>query len=855
MTVRRSCAARRRGHSGCVRHFSRLLPACSFLLLAAAAAQAPAKQPPEPFTAVGRVITWDGQPIAGAHVALASNDGPGTDEILRSGGPVTAADGTFTLPCPPDPEQGRTGRVLVIAKESFAACIAHVPECGPLVNVPRGEPFAVGDVVLGPGTRLFGRVRDAQGRPVAGARVTARDLLGEMFGEGGNGTAWCTARTNDAGIFDLPCALPSGSGLVVAADGYFVEQREPVAAGAPLDVELHESGWIAGRVLADGDQGLAGASVTVVYEASNAGTQSAVADAAGMFRVPVQHPGRWRAHASSEGAAGAPPRSGSSALGSGAAADVRIQAEAPEVAVVERKLTVRAVTKGTGAAVKALRVEVQWGRDNEPWVAFQLAQQARSKAPGENASVEVGGPPDGVEQGTVYVLADGHAPLLQRDVKWNVDAPSVTVELEPEASISGVVRDAATGKPVADAIVNVVSTSPGAAMMAAWAGRAEAPLRTAADGTFRVGQLAAGEWDVVVWAKGRGLVPPSTVAVKAAEARTGVTFDVPAGVKVTGKLVGAPIGTAWRVHLVPFGYAAFWAQTAQQDEWSPWSPGGSSRAVGADGRFAFDGVPAGHYQLALVLPAPPRTGATMTLPVESLRVRTEDWQRDVDIRGDRAHTIRGRITFPAATTPFENLLVYSLPEAQYQAFGQVGSSVEARALVGPDGSFDLPVLDGSQRLAVFDLALGTVIATTKRVVVRGADVVQDIAVPLSNVTFELKAAEAGAMACVDRIDVQCKLPDADDPYPVWRGGMHDHGSGRGLLLPRGATTLKLALPHGDVSLQLRNHAGRLGGNDDGSEQAPVGTVDVQVPAAAKSPVTIEVAPPPEVPDVIERRGG
>ena len=846
ITVPRGCAARRCGHSTRVRDFSRLWPACSFLLLAAAPAQAPVAKPAEPFTATGRVLTWDGNPIGGARVALAGKDGPTTDEIVRSEGVVSAVDGTFTITCPPDATNGRSGRSLVIAKKGFAACSAAVPEGGASTGQRAGEPFAVGDIVLGPGTRLFGRVRDAQGRPVAGAVVTARDLVGEIFGDGGPGIASCSARTNAAGIFDLPCALPSGSGLVVAADGWFLERREPVAAGAPLDIELQESGWIGGRVLAEGDQGLAGAHVSIVYEASEE-MQSVVADDAGMFRAPVQHPGRWRAHASEEGKPGRPGRSGSSALGSGAAVDLRIQTTAPEVDAVERKLTVRGVTKGTGAPVKTMRAAALWGRPDGPWMFFGLLQQARQAEPGESGSVEVEGPRDEALPGALYVLAEGHAPRLQRDVAWNADAPAVTVELEAEASISGIVRDAATGKPIADAFVVVTGTSPGDLMMAEWAGRGEAPLRTAPDGTFRVGQLAAGEWDVQVLAKGRGLVSPSTITVKTAEARTGVTFDVPAGAKVAGKLTGAPIGTGWRVELVPLG--PWMQQVAGQYMWDAASSGLSGletprlmpgNVVGADGAFCFDGVSPGHYQLTLVLPRPPRTGAAMLLPVESLRVRTGDLVRDVDIRDDRAYTLRGRITFPAATTPFENLLVLAVPPTA------------ARAPIGADGSFELHVLDGVLRLEVFDLALGTTIATTKPVVVRGADVVHDIALPLANVTFELKATGGEAAACVERVQVQCKLAGDDDPFAEW-AGMQTQGGGRGLLLPRGATTLTLALPRGDVSVRLVNHAHRLRGEDRGEEPALVGTVEVQVPQKAKGTVAIDVAPPPEVPAVLEQR--
>jgi hypothetical protein len=808
-----------------------------------------AAQQRAPYTVTGRAVTWDGQPIAGVRVAIAT-DALTTLELLQREQPVTAADGTFALPCEPRSDDEREPRRVLLAVKGFAARALPLPGEPPTSAERRGR--SVGDVVLVPAQRLFGRVRAADGKPVANARIGTRDALALLDGQQ-HGIAQCTARSDASGIFDLPCALPQGSTLEVEADGWYSVTLRPIAAGAPLEVELQPSGFVDGRVLA-GDEGLGGARVSVRYETS-ADLQHVVADASGTFRVPLRHPGRYRVYARK--ADGGKARSGAAKLGEGPAVDVRIATEGDaNDDRPQRVLRVRATTKGTGAGIAAFRAVAQWGEHVEqPW----MLQQLRSRLAGDgkataDGTLEVDGPDDDGQPGAVYVAAAGHAPLLQRGVTWSEDQQTLTVELEPEASVRGIVRDEATQQPLAGA--TVVARPLANPWQGGWHEDGGAGVESGADGTFRVGELGPGEWELVASAPGRPPSPPLLVTLAAAQARGDVALAVPPGARVAGKLVGAPIGNGWRVSLQPLGHApqafAFSdMRVAMLDDMTMSFPAGDGFlgphhvAVGADGAFAFEGLALDHYTMMLVLPRPPRSGGPLLLPIESFRLRAGGLQRDVDISNDRVWTVRGKITLPGAATPFENLVVFVLPYGMPGGMVQNGGGT-ARAFVGRDGAFELAAIDGRYQIAVFDLALGAVVAKSERVEVRGGDATCDVAVPLVKTTIELKPADPASVAVVERVEVRCKLA-ADGDGPDDFGMPDEYDFGRGVLVPRGATSLVLALPPGDTTLLLRSHAALLGDGHQHGGSPPLAKVDVPVPGDGKGTAVIEVPPPPELP--------
>lgn len=813
-------------------------------------------KPSQPFDVTGRAVTWDGKPIAGARVGLVTAGSPTVAELLRTEGPTTGADGTFTLHVPAMgevDEASRAGftspRFVQLAAKGYASRWSYVP-----AGVQDAKkPVELGDLTLPPGQRMVGRLRDANG-PVADALVTVSDLVGQVLGSNDGGNFVCTARSSQGGVFDLPCALAAGATLRVEADGYFIAVREPVAAGTPLEFELQRSGLVEGQVQAPGGQPAARAWLRVTYE-TDAETQEVRADANGAFRIPLRHAGRWRVHAFD----GEKGLHAESSLGEGPATGLVIAMEGKPEKEATRKLQVRAVTKGTGAAVRAFRAVAMWGQpasQPKPWLRQVLGSQVQAGKPAADGTVEVNGPPDEGQAGVVYVVAEGHAPCLQTDVTWDEKNPSLSVELEPEASVRGIVRDAATKQPIAGAKVAAMAASENAYQWPPYRDPAATDdLRTAADGSFRLGQLDEGDWQIVVGAEGRPGAPPLTVTLKKGEARGDVVVDVPVGARVAGKLVGAPIAAGCRVSLEQVPITSGSNPYGQMFEFNDLSSdvyrvGGSATAVGkpvaADGSFEFTGQALGHYTLLLHVPAPPRSESALFLPVDSFRVRAGGVQRDFDLTGDRVGELRGKVTLSGASTPFENLVAVAEPVAvgQWWHNGFVASG--ARAFVGRDGTFALPVLRGSYRVAIVDLALGTTIAKGKTVEVGDADAECNVDVNLTKITIELKPAGDAKMATISRVEVRCAPTDdgaaaqqiADDSYDM----------GHGVRIEPGTTSLTLALPAGEVCLFARSNASRLQQRDDGQQGAALGKLEFAIPGDKKTVRVLEVAPPPEIKD-------
>jgi hypothetical protein len=173
--------------------------------------------------------------------------------------PQTRTDegGRFELQAPAVPVPDQPLEQLLIAQKGMAA-FARAPGFATKggKTAAQGQPTArapvteLGDLVLADGVRLFGRVRDPQGKPLAGARILARDMLDQhRVLPGPRLDHLCHAVSNDSGIFELPCTLAQALSLDVSLPGHLRSAIEPVAVGAPLEIMLAPSGSIRGRVL------------------------------------------------------------------------------------------------------------------------------------------------------------------------------------------------------------------------------------------------------------------------------------------------------------------------------------------------------------------------------------------------------------------------------------------------------------------------------------------------------------------------------------------------------------------------------------------------------------------------------
>lgn len=102
-----------------------------------------------------------------------------------------------------------------------------------------GEVLDLGEIVLDAGRELRGNVVDAEGRPVAGARVRVDHLHGPRSVAGSDGT------------FVLPHVRSTGAYVVVEADGFLREEVTVYAArlAESLRIPLRRGGLLRVRVL------------------------------------------------------------------------------------------------------------------------------------------------------------------------------------------------------------------------------------------------------------------------------------------------------------------------------------------------------------------------------------------------------------------------------------------------------------------------------------------------------------------------------------------------------------------------------------------------------------------------------
>ena len=207
---------------------------------AAAAAAAPKRPaPPEPVRAL-EVVVRDpaGQPVAGAVVVATPSSGAwlpfggvARDTVRAT---VTGASGRALLEAlPPGPW------TLVVQAEGFAPRRVRRVEAGPL------------EVRLEMGGVLTGVVRDAEGSPVAGARVALdADLPLE--------TDWVAeasrveAVTDGEGRFRLGGIGPTPVRVVARAPGFGRAEREGLEAGGHVELFLFPGATLVGTIV-DGE--------------------------------------------------------------------------------------------------------------------------------------------------------------------------------------------------------------------------------------------------------------------------------------------------------------------------------------------------------------------------------------------------------------------------------------------------------------------------------------------------------------------------------------------------------------------------------------------------------------------------
>jgi hypothetical protein len=384
----------------------------------------------------GRVVDGNGEPVAEAlvrHRTSLLDRAIDSRHTAPTGEAWSGADGAFTVLVPP-------GRVTLLASAP-----GRTPSSTRILWVAPGAELRGVEIVMDQGPDVGGRVVDAAGKAVAGARVVGRvELDGAPVGEIG-------AVSKGDGTFVLGAVPPGRLVLQAEAEGHAPSPAVVVTvsgeAGRRADVVLRLTApsTLAGRVVDEQGAGIAGATVRALRPMSQIALPSVTTDAQGQFDMLIA-PGPVDVTATAPGFA--PGRS------SGVAASSRAV-----VITLARGGAIAGVVTGRG----------QPGAQPLGHFTVHVVQRSAPSGSGDffQQTMRVVSPDGSYRfadlapgRYSVTAAAPGLAPLEQPDVAVAPGRETrVDLALAPGASLAGTVRDARSQAPVAGAVVRLSTGS------------------------------------------------------------------------------------------------------------------------------------------------------------------------------------------------------------------------------------------------------------------------------------------------------------------------------------------------------------------------------------------------------------
>ncbi len=537
----------------------------------------------------------------------ASVSGTVVDEKTRrplAGVRVSASVGTF-----PFRENAVSRRTRTDAKGKFrvaglaarpyvirASKTDYLPVAMPGIVAGVSSPGSV-SIALQKAAGISGRVTDENGAPVPGARVRlARDMGIRALLRGGPAALLGRpgVTTGPDGGFRLRGLAPQKNSTVEATKAGYVPAKRyglTLKVGESVkDLALVVKRGLEGRgrVVDAAGQPIAGAeirltrpeggpfrSMMIQIGGMSREKPDATSAADGSFRVAGLEPGEYAVSVSREGYAAKRVPS------------VAVQAEGPN----DWPPIVLAPGAPVAGTVRGSKGELVVGAQVSAFGDGIGAQQASTDTEGR-FRLEGFGADRAI---MLNVRAEGYAPLQR-----NVTPPSedLALTLKTTGTIRGRVEDATTNRPITDftASYREPRSSPFGGMRVVVAGPGMKSFQSP-DGSFELTDVPPGRWSVS--ASSPGYRPTEVTGVEVAEGETkeGVVLTLKKGSVVTGRVLDPQRGTgvpnasvSWRG---PDGGssgpgAALMAQ---------FEGGDSSQATDADGRFRFEGLPAGKITL------------------------------------------------------------------------------------------------------------------------------------------------------------------------------------------------------------------------------------------------------------------
>lgn len=601
----------------------------------------------------GRLLSPTGAAIAGK-VRMQELDGRQTPLSLEEALSTETADGRFTLDhVPPG------SHVLGVMAPGFASLRLDFDM--------RGRAQDLGDVALETGLSISGRVRDAEGRPIAGAQVS-----GDSW-EMGAPALPADFTTGEDGIFVLAGLEEAKYNVEIRAEGYGNVNRRVVAGTRDVDFVLSPAGAISGGVV--DETGAAVEDFRVMAQPEKRDPElwdlprKDVQAADGRFLLSNVRPGTYVLRIESDGRV------------TGSASGVVVRAGATT--------DVGKLRLGRGGTIRGTVV----GSDGSPVTGATVRAQTAAEF-----STSYGMPPGavtgmsgefelrGLEAGRFNLVASH--PQLAPGFQEGIDVEPARAPAEARIVMSRGARIEGTarrrdGTPLSGVMVEAMP-------MIADRHRYTfdfQPVPVAPDGSFGIDRVPAGRVKVVLLEGSANQY--SGIQERDAEAREGETTVVDfvaSDILVTGRVMrsGGP-AAGLQVHVSGGGMARVVFAGPR--------PGGS--AVSGPKRYAGATDADGRYALLLTQPgrawASANTADGSTIASKEVEVPDADmFVIDFDVGGAK---VTGIVTDRETGQGIDQVHIWAQPAQDAQAQG-------ADFATGPDGRFETEVDPGTWRLHI-----------------------------------------------------------------------------------------------------------------------------------------------------------
>lgn len=712
------------------------------------------QDPPATVTIEVTGIAIDGEqrPVAGVRVTELAGDDHDVAAALAGATDETDRDGRFrvVVTAPRDGD-----RLLLVGGGRWATMTCPLP-------TRIDSKLDLGACALAPGSSMAGRVRGADGTPIANATIEASDLLDEqgfLANRDAAGRLSCKtrARSDARGIFRLPGMVQSAGTVRVSCPGYFDEVVKPVGIGTPLDVDLIAAPVWHGRVVADNGEGVADALIRFDYV--NAGRTGP--DGSFSFSPRDRGADTLRASKRVDG------------IYLSASADLTKTQSPLQLLLAAPKekdnRTLRVIAKdAAGAPIAGFKALVAWMPGNQMEYrcdAMLLANKARDAwrgtADGEEVSLSGRIQSSGYDTGLVFVIAEGHGLGRVQIGAAALEGDPVVVTLPKEAVIRGRVLSATSGEPIAGAEViptqRISETERrhyeiGFRSVSSLCG-APTSARTDAQGRYELRGVAPGKCDLFVSAPGRIDVMPQMIEVREGETKTDVDLKVPENVTLRGRFEGTvPLGAQVRVHW----HRPNMSSSAWANEFDGAVP------VAADGTFTLPDLHPKDYEVQLLVAGPPRSGPRLKLPRGIWSGTKAD--KDVAVFAcPPLAPITGKVAGPV---PWQRLAVSVAWQERENSFVGGFRLSGPLTMLGPDRSFQVCAPRRSVHVMLLDIVTGVPLEWQE---VDASNPVPPMTLAGDAVCVGLELGAADAASA--RAECQVEFAPEDEQWPYGIGNM------------------------------------------------------------------------------------